>query len=153
MAERREFFFLREKPAQALLAVRDLDPAYASRVAKKIESTFPHTTKILTQLDEMGLIRSRLEGRIRYLELTDHGERVASALADLIEVLASSGRLWGRMERLREAIDGVKVTGPEAALCLGPLRRDAARLKDEEDEDLRRAAEELDRTILAMMAR
>jgi len=87
MKGRQEFFFLKEKPAMALLAIRDLDPAYASAVAKRIDSTVPHTLKIIAEMEERGLVTSKLEGRIRRIELTEHGQAAAAAVSNLIDAL------------------------------------------------------------------
>jgi DNA-binding MarR family transcriptional regulator len=149
MKDRPAFFFLREKPAIALLAIRDLDLAYASKVAKKIDSTVPHTLKILAEMEAQGLISSKPEGRIRRLDLTHRGEKAARALSNLMEVLGSRGPLWKRLAQLEEIVEGAKgLPGAEAELRLGPLRRDLSQLKDAEDEELRRAAEALDEAVL-----
>jgi len=149
-----EFFFLREKPSMALLAVRDLDPAYASMVAKTIDSTVPHTLKILAEMEVQGLISSRPEGRIRRLDLTKHGERAASAISNLMEVLGQEleDPLWKKLARLEELVGDAKGLRREAAAFrLGPLRRDLARLKGSEDEELRSAAEALDLAIIEIL--
>jgi len=139
-----DWLFLREKPTLALLAVGELDPAYAALVAKRIDSTFPHTSTILSQLEEHGLVRVRPEGRIRYLELTERGRKVATVLKSLQETLRAPGILWKRLERLKEMLDQ---GGSE--LRLGPLRRDLSKLRAVGDDELRRAADELDKIILA----
>lgn len=149
-----EFFFLREKPAMALLAVRDLNPAYASMVAKTIDSTVPHTLKILAEMEVRGLISSRPEGRIRRLDLTEKGERAAIALSNLIEVLGQGSKdpLWNKLARLEALVGDAKELRREAAAFrLGPLRRDLARLKVSEDEELRSAAEALDLAIIEIL--
>jgi len=92
-------------------------------------------------------------GRIRRLDLTEHGQKAATALSDLIDALGqgSRGPLWSRLARLeRLASEAKGLPGPEAKLRLGPLRRDLARLKGAEggDEELRRAAEALDELVL-----
>jgi len=147
-------FFLKDKPGIALLAVRDLDPAYASKVAKVIDSTLSHTIKILSEMENMGLVRSRPEGRIRRLELTKKGEIVALALSNLMKVLSRSGGEWKKMERLEAvALEAKGLTRQEATFKVGPLRRDLALLKGEdEDEDLSKAVEELDQRIVAMIS-
>jgi DNA-binding MarR family transcriptional regulator len=59
-------------------------------IAKHIDSTFPHTSSILSELEAQGLVKSRPEGRIRYLELTDRGRRIARALQELSDLLKKS---------------------------------------------------------------
>lgn len=144
MMESLGWLFLREKPTLALLAVGELDPAYAALVAKRIDSTFPHTSTILSQLEEHGLVRARPEGRIRYLELTERGRKVAMVLKSLLETLRAPGVYWTRAERLKEIAD---LGGSE--LRLGPLRRDVSRLRAAGDEELKKAADEVDLIIMA----
>ena len=158
MKGRPELLFLRKKPAMALLAIRDLDPAYASAVAKRIDSTVPHTLKIIAEMEGQELVTSKLEGRIRRIELTEHGQAAAAAVSNLIDALGegsarSRGPLWTRLARLEEVIrKGESLPPPEAELLLGPLRRDLARLKqkgaEDGDEELRGAAEGLDELVL-----
>ncbi len=151
MHEPLERLFLREKPVLAILAVGDLEPAYAALVAKRIDSTFPHTISILSQLEAQGLIKSRHEGRIRYLELTDRGKKVAEVLRELSDLLQRPKAQWRRLESIRQMAAFEK--GPKAALQLGPLRRDLARLKGQGDEELRKEAEKLDMMIVAALVR
>jgi DNA-binding MarR family transcriptional regulator len=150
MIETLDWLFLREKPTLALLAVGELDPAYAALVAKRIDSTFPHTSSILSQMEEQGLIRARPEGRVRYLELTDRGRKVANGLKSLKDTLRAPGVHHRKAERIREII-GLDKTGSERKL--GPLRRDVSKLKGLGDEELRRTADELDKMILASIGK
>lgn len=144
MTESLDWLFLREKPTLALLAVGELDPAYAALVAKRIDSTFPHTSTILSQMEEHGLVKARPVGRIRYLELTERGRKAAAVLKLLQETLQAPGALLRKIERLKELVDS---GGTE--LKIGPLRRDLSKLRAAGDEDLRMAADELDRIIVA----
>jgi DNA-binding MarR family transcriptional regulator len=146
MTDSLDWLFLREKPTLALLAVGELDPAYASLVSKRIDSTFPYTSSILSQLEELGLIRARPEGRVRYLELTSRGRKVTSGLKSLIYALRAPGVHQRKAERLRELI-GSENNGSE--LMLGPLRRDISKLKGLGDDELMRTADELDQLLLA----
>lgn len=142
-----ERLILREKPALALLAVGEMDQAYAALVAKQIDSTFPHTSSILSQLEEHGLIRSRPEGRVRYLELTEQGKKVSNALRSLIELLRVPREQWTRLDMLEQIV--VSDNGPDAALRLGPLRRELTKLRSSGNLEIARAAEELDQQIRA----
>ncbi|MDM7912041.1 MAG: hypothetical protein QUS09_03000 [Methanotrichaceae archaeon] len=149
MNEGLERIFLREKPTQALLAVGEMNPAYAAKVAKRIDSTFPHTSGILSLLEEHGLIRSRPEGRVRYLELTERGKKIATALKGLGDLLREPDAKWMLLEKLKQVVASER--GGAAALRLGPLRRDLAKLKEAGDEELARAADELDAAIVAAL--
>ncbi|WP_319507408.1 MarR family transcriptional regulator [uncultured Methanolobus sp.] len=79
-----EQLFLQEKPTLALLAIWSLQKTYASVITKEINSTFAHTTKILSKMEDHGLIQFSVEGRVKYVELTEHGYRVVDALKNLI---------------------------------------------------------------------
>lgn len=79
-----EQLFLQEKPTLALLAIWSFQKTYASVITKEINSTFAHTTKILSKMEEYGLVQFSVEGRVKYVELTDHGYRVVEALKNLI---------------------------------------------------------------------
>lgn len=146
MSEELKRLFLREKPVLAILAIRELRPAYAAVIAKRIDSTFPHTSAIITELETHGLVQSRLDGRIRYLELTDRGRAVAGALYDLTNILQRPDSLIIKLERLREMAE--PWDDSMSALRLGPLRRDIARLKGQGDAELEKAASELDGLII-----
>ena len=145
--------FLREKPVLALLAIGDVEPksAYAAMIAKHIDSTFPHTSSILSELEAQGLVKSRPEGRIRYLELTDRGRRIARALQELSDLLQKSDAMMQRLEKLQKNASLADGPGPKAAFRLGPMRRDLAKLKGMGDATLRKAAEELDDKIAAIV--
>ena len=146
------FFFLRDKPARALLAIRDLETAYASAVAKEIDSTVPHTLKILAEMEREGLVASAPEGRIRRLTLTYHGQKAAAAVSNLIDALGSERTLWRRLARLEEIVGEATALHREGTeLLIGPLRRDAARLMEAEDEALRKRAAALDSRIVAAL--
>lgn len=141
-----ERLFLRSKPVHALLAVAEAEMAYATEVARRIGSTLPHTSSILSELEAHGLISSRPQGRVRYLELTERGRRMAIALRDLLALLEGPQEQWRRLERLKVAAS-LASGRPDAALRLGPLRRDLAKLQAEGDEEIRMAAGELDSEI------
>ncbi len=165
MSKSLERLFLREKPVSAILAVSDTQPTYAALVAKKIDSTFPHTCGILNELEAQGLLTSRPVGRINYLELTDRGKSVAYALHRLIDELHGSDGYRLRLMRLEKTFHAVQDqiddrTGLEKdaateriVLRIGPLRRDLARLISQGDESLRRDAEEMDAAIAAIVAK
>ncbi|WP_135604554.1 MarR family transcriptional regulator [Methanococcoides sp. NM1] len=82
--ENPEYLFLQEKPTLALLAIWFYGRTYASVITKEINSTFAHTTKILSRMEEDGLVVFTVEGRIKYVELTEKGHNVVSLLKDLI---------------------------------------------------------------------
>ena len=82
-----EQLFLQEKPTLALLAISSLEKTYASVITKEINSTFAHTTKILSKMEEYGLVKFTVEGRVKYVELTEHGIKTVDSMKDLIVAL------------------------------------------------------------------
>jgi len=91
-----EQLFLQEKPVLALLAIWSFQKTYASVITKEINSTFAHTTKILTKMEEHDLVSFSVEGRVKYVELTEHGYKVVDALKNLI--IALEGEMAGHLE-------------------------------------------------------
>ena len=79
-----ENLFLQEKPTLALLAIWSFERTYASIITKEINSTFAHTTKILSKMEDHGLVQFKMDGRVKYVELTDQGVEVVNALKNLI---------------------------------------------------------------------
>ncbi|MBN1134910.1 MAG: MarR family transcriptional regulator [Methanosarcinaceae archaeon] len=82
-----EQLFLQEKPSLALLTIGALGKTYASVITKEINSTFAHTTKILSKMEQYGLVKFTVEGRVKYVELSELGYDVVEALNNLIITL------------------------------------------------------------------
>jgi len=82
--------FLHSKPAGIMLSLKDSEGKYASMLSKEVDCTYTHTLKILTQLNEHGLVEFEKEGRIKKVSLTPEGEDVAHELEGLVRKL---GRL------------------------------------------------------------
>ncbi len=143
--------FLREKPALALIAIEEMENAYAAQVAKRIDSTVPHTCNILAQMEAEGLITSRPEGRINYLRLTDRGSSLVLALRQIMDLLDKPDAMRLRLERLRE-MASQECEAETAGLRLGPLRRDLARIIERGDGPLKDEARRLDGEIVIRLS-
>jgi DNA-binding MarR family transcriptional regulator len=61
---------------------------YASIISKEIDSTFAHTTRILAKMEQCGLIKFTFEGRIKFVELTEYGREVETALKEFRDIIA-----------------------------------------------------------------
>jgi len=146
-----ERLFLREKPVSAILAVEEIEHAYAALIAKRIDSTVPYTCSILRELEERGLVSSRPEGRINCIELTDRGQKVVRALRDLSDLFSEPDALRLRLERLRQIVSVAEVL--KSALHLGPLRRDLAKIMSQGNGAVVRDAQELDQVVVAILNR
>ncbi|RNI12470.1 MarR family transcriptional regulator [Methanohalophilus sp. RSK] len=98
-----ENLFLQEKPTLALLTIWSLRKTYASVITKQINSTFAHTTKILSKMSDMGLVQFTAEGRIKYVELTEYGVDVVTTLRAFITTLGEN-----LPEKYRELVETVE---------------------------------------------
>ena len=145
--------FLREKPALALIAIEEMENAYAAQVAKRIDSTVPHTCNILAQMEAEGLITSRPVGRVNYLKLTDRGSSLVLALRQIMDLLDKPDAMRLRLERLSEMAEASQERDAETAcLRLGPLRRDLARIIERGDGPLKDEARRLDGEIVIRLS-
>lgn len=87
--------FLHEKPARIMIGLKGPGEKYASLLMKEADCTYTHTLKILSVLEEHGLIESSKEGRKKPLKLTDKGEDIAHLLEGLyrqLERVSKPGR-------------------------------------------------------------
>lgn len=107
-----EKLFLQEKPTRALLFIGSTGKTYASVISKEIDSTFAHTTRILSKMEQSGLIRFTFEGRIKFVELTEYGEEVEAALKDFRNIISEESPLReeyltaeeaGKVDKVRES--------------------------------------------------
>ncbi len=76
--------FVREKPAKVLILLRDRSRKwYVSALAKKVDTTYPYMVTLIKKLEQYGIVRTKKEGRTRYVELTSAGEELAHDLEGL----------------------------------------------------------------------
>lgn len=92
-----EKLFLQEKPTLALLFIGSMGKTYASVISKEIDSTFAHTTRILSKMEQSGLIRFTFEGRIKFVELTEYGKEVEAALKEFRNIIAEESPRGGSL--------------------------------------------------------
>ena len=70
--------FFRRKPAMILVALRqNTKNKYGSILAKEVDCTYSHAVKILQEMEKSHLVSFQKNGRIKTIELTDTGNRVA----------------------------------------------------------------------------
>ncbi|MGB9939211.1 MarR family transcriptional regulator [Methanosarcina sp.] len=125
--ENAEKLFLQEKPTRALLFIGSMGKTYASVISKEIDSTFAHTTRILAKMEQCGLIRFTFEGRIKFVELTEYGKEVESALKEFRDIIAEEPAEEQRGEspdtgtEREETADEEEEKEPEQAEELDPL--------------------------------
>ena len=82
-----ETLFLQEKPVKIVLAAKRADkPVYVAKLSKETDSTYAHTFRVISKLEEMGLVVSKDEGRVKLVKLTEMGEAVAGELLNLLDL-------------------------------------------------------------------
>jgi DNA-binding MarR family transcriptional regulator len=83
-----EGFFLNKKPVKILITLNNPGTeSYASAISKKTDCTYSHTVRILSKMEESGLITSSMKGRKKELELTDKGRELAKALSEAVHMM------------------------------------------------------------------
>lgn len=112
--ENAEKLFLQEKPTLALIFIGSREKTYASVISKEIDSTFAHTTRILAKMEQCGLIRFTFEGRIKFVELTEYGGKVETALKEFRDIIAEEPS-ENREEKSERKDTGTEGEGEEAA--------------------------------------
>ena len=122
--------FLHKMPTSLLLAIRTYDRTYVSVLAKECNCTYPHAVKTLWGMEKLGLLRSEKVGRVKYVELTDHGKVVADSLNELVSSLGvNKAPTKNDAARINQKINNVisKVEAIQKDLRTGNnISRDAA---------------------------
>ncbi len=80
--------FFRKKPAMMLVALRRSGKnRYGSNLAKEVDCTYSHAVKILQEMEKANLINFEKHGRIKNVQLTDSGNKVAEHIERIKELL------------------------------------------------------------------
>lgn len=80
--------FLREKPSKILVSLSNPSKEnYASALSTNVGCTYSHTVRLLQKFEELGLVEAKKKGRKKMIVLTDKGEKVASNLSEVLDVL------------------------------------------------------------------
>ncbi len=77
----------REKPAGMLIELTKRDNIYASLLAKYVDCTYSHVVKILQEMEKNNLIGFSKHGRLKNLNLTEKGKKVAMRIAEIKNIL------------------------------------------------------------------
>lgn len=80
--------FFRKKPALILVALRRNNKnRYGSVLAKEVDCTYSHAVKILQEMEKAKLVSFEKHGRIKNIDLTDQGNKVAEYIEKIKELL------------------------------------------------------------------
>lgn len=85
-----EVQFLYDKTADVMVAIlqkntsySSKEPAYAKNIAREVDTTYSHATRMMSTLEEMEYIDREQRGRRKIIQLTPKGEEVAKAIQNL----------------------------------------------------------------------
>ena len=80
--------FFRRKPALMLVALKRIARArYGSILAKEVDCTYSHAVKILQEMEKARLVNFEKHGRIKSIELTESGNRIAEHIEKIKDLL------------------------------------------------------------------
>ncbi|HMK48286.1 MAG TPA: hypothetical protein VK436_16805 [Methanocella sp.] len=85
--------FMQKKPCLIFLAISTVEKPYVSALMKEADTTFAHTTNILSDMEAFGLVEFISEGRVKYVRLTSRGREALKALKALDGVLGGGNQL------------------------------------------------------------
>ena len=84
--------FSSEKTAMVLMALAESSgSSYSQVLAREIGSVYCHAVNIVNRLEEMGIVTSEKQGRVKYITLTKDGWEIANyikAIQDKIDRLS-----------------------------------------------------------------
>ena len=80
-----ENLFLRKKPVNLILKLKDGQQKYVSILAKETNCTYSHTVKTLEIFKNKNLVRFDKSGRIKYVSLTKDGEELANRFDNVMK--------------------------------------------------------------------
>ena len=80
--------FFRRKPAMILVALKqNARNRYGSVLAKEVDCTYSHTVKILQEMEKAKLVNFEKQGRIKVINLTDQGNKIAEYIGRIKDIL------------------------------------------------------------------
>ena len=80
--------FFRRKPAMILVALRrQTKNRYGSVLAKEVDCTYSHAVKILQEMESAKLVNFEKQGRIKTINLTENGQKVAEFIDRIKDLL------------------------------------------------------------------
>ncbi|MBU0532380.1 DUF4364 family protein [Candidatus Micrarchaeota archaeon] len=80
--------FARPKPCKIMTTLKDTESTWhLSKIAKTTGTTYVYVTKLISKLEENGLVAVESKGKKRVVKLTEKGVNVANAIDELMKSL------------------------------------------------------------------
>lgn len=80
-----ELFFLNPKTIETVIAINRLENPYGQMIARKTDTTYAHTCKILKKLKDEEIVECEDAGRKSICFLTEKGEQLAEHYEGIVE--------------------------------------------------------------------
>jgi DNA-binding MarR family transcriptional regulator len=78
--------FLNQTPAKILAALKNPQiDNYGRPISRAIDSTYSHTLKTISRLEEHGILETEIDGRKKTIMLTEKGEELAEHTEKLLD--------------------------------------------------------------------
>jgi len=107
MGDLNELFFNRKTVEILLSMLDDEKQRYPKVIAEEVNSIYPHVFNILKELEDVGLVESYKEGRIRFIRLTADGRKITEKFQQIYSDLEGFQQKFSE-ERTRE--DTIAIT-------------------------------------------
>ncbi|CAJ37866.1 hypothetical protein [Methanocella arvoryzae] len=114
--------FMQKKPCLIFLAISRVEKPYVSTLMKEADTTFAHTTNILSDIEACGLVEFVSEGRVKYVKLTKRGKEVHKALLALDRMLGGESLLKD-LKKLEKRVNGLETRIKAGGLDERAVRR------------------------------
>lgn len=104
MDDLKELFFNRKTVEILLSMLEEEKPRYPKVIAEEVGSIYPHVFNILKELEEVGLVESYKEGRIRFIRLTAEGRKITEKFQDIYFDLDTFEQKFSEERKREDAI-------------------------------------------------
>ncbi len=81
--------FFQKKSKEVLLNLEESSTSSITDVSRAINGTYAHTFNIIRDLEELNIIKSKKDGRTKFVTLTEKGEELAKLMRSFQEILQS----------------------------------------------------------------
>jgi predicted transcriptional regulator len=76
--------FARPKPCRIITTLRDTESTWhLSKIAKTSDTTYVYVTKLISRMQEKGLVNIEVKGKKRIVRLTEKGIGIANLIQEL----------------------------------------------------------------------
>lgn len=127
--------FLHEKTVEILLTILQYEEKgekiYPLQISNLLESPYSYISKVIREFERNFIIESKVEGRTRYIKLTEFGKRIAVMLRELKSELEKDLVALARLEKLKKIFENGQKDFYTLAPIIAELEILASSTKDE----------------------